>query len=435
LLTGRQPWETLDEKIAKLQAREDPALPSANVREDKRSAPETSTQLRRSMTGPLDSIVLMAMRFDPKQRYQSAADLASDLQRFLDGEALTAYHEPVALRSIRMIKRKRVAIAVLVAFLALGAFGFRQWQRAEEQKAEAAQVQAKLSSYLDGLENRVKAGAAPQNPPAEIHEIQSLKNEFTTQFAKAVAARPGHSQERDDLLRRGIRILDNFRGSPAVNSALALELADAYQKLGSLQEMLLEGSNRKIAAGTLEKAATVLLMIPAADPLYANARALLEALRPRIAGLGGTQPAPEAVPVVNTQPPAPEPPKQDAVRPKPRQIAKAPEVTTPEPPQTTPPQVAEPPKLSPAEMRELQNREGLVESKIAAADAAVNPIRASLAAQGQVLNETLLTAITQMHLRLDRANREIAQGEAEAARGDLAAAEAFATRALREVGR
>jgi hypothetical protein len=50
----------------------------------------TANRLRRILRGDLDNIVLMAMRKEPERRYGSSQQMASDIQRYLDGKPVIA---------------------------------------------------------------------------------------------------------------------------------------------------------------------------------------------------------------------------------------------------------------------------------------------------------------------------------------------------------
>lgn len=53
-----------------------------------------------SLAGPIEQIVLRAMARDRDRRYQTAAELAADLQRFVDGRAPLAAQLPIEPRAI-----------------------------------------------------------------------------------------------------------------------------------------------------------------------------------------------------------------------------------------------------------------------------------------------------------------------------------------------
>jgi serine/threonine protein kinase len=444
LITGRQPYENFDDKVARLASREDPPLPSANIRQDLRATPESTAQRRRATMGALDSIILMAMRYDPKERYQSAADFANDLQRFLDGESLTAYREPVAVRSMKLLKRKRAAIAVLAGFLVLGSFGAWQWERAEKQKAVAAHAQAQLRGLMDQLETRAAAAHGKPNP-AEIRDVRQLKRAFATDFTTAVAVRPGNSPERTALLGRGIRYLDTIREAGMLDTQFSLEIADAYEQLGVLQDKTSGGKDRQAALATYYKAADILTGIYPANAGNATVRAQLDRLNQRIASMGGssvevahgldqekksTASADSPTGVVKAA--------KVPVRPTPlrtEKTADANESTAGSDPPAPPPQAPAPSTIAPAERRELENRVIDVRASIDSAEQAMQPYRDSLAATGQTLSPDLTATMTRMHAALERANRDISDGDAAAAKEDLAAAAALAAKVLHAVGR
>jgi tetratricopeptide (TPR) repeat protein len=126
LLTGRPPFraatplETLQQVLE-----EDPVPPS---------------RLQRSAAGDTETICLKCLRKEPGKRYASAADLADDLKRSLNGESIRARRTSRVERLGRWCRRNP-RVAVLVGLLALvlagGLTGVAvQWQRAERQREE-----------------------------------------------------------------------------------------------------------------------------------------------------------------------------------------------------------------------------------------------------------------------------------------------------------
>jgi eukaryotic-like serine/threonine-protein kinase len=53
----------------------------------------------------------------PDDRYRSAEALASDLARYLDGDAVSAHRESVGERSLRFARKYRVAILLVAGYL------------------------------------------------------------------------------------------------------------------------------------------------------------------------------------------------------------------------------------------------------------------------------------------------------------------------------
>ena len=80
LLTGRIPYDTIEEKQASIAGRQTPPLPSRLIRLKADGAPV----FRQRRLHELDRIVLRALNLNAADRYVSASELASDLQKFLE---------------------------------------------------------------------------------------------------------------------------------------------------------------------------------------------------------------------------------------------------------------------------------------------------------------------------------------------------------------
>lgn len=65
----------------------------------------------------LSAIVARAMAEDPNGRYPDVASLAADLARLLDGERVWAHAEGPAERALRLLRRHRVAVGLVLAYL------------------------------------------------------------------------------------------------------------------------------------------------------------------------------------------------------------------------------------------------------------------------------------------------------------------------------
>jgi eukaryotic-like serine/threonine-protein kinase len=66
---------------------------------------------------PLRAIAHKAMAERPADRYPSVGALAADLERFLDGAAVSAYPEDLLRRAARIAARHRVAVGIVAAYL------------------------------------------------------------------------------------------------------------------------------------------------------------------------------------------------------------------------------------------------------------------------------------------------------------------------------
>ena len=68
---------------------------------------------------PLEAICLKALAFEPDGRYAGAAELASDLGRYLEGDPVSAYPEGLLGRALRFASRHRTPILVLLAYVVM----------------------------------------------------------------------------------------------------------------------------------------------------------------------------------------------------------------------------------------------------------------------------------------------------------------------------
>jgi len=129
LLTGRPPFKAATPLDALMQVRQTEPVPPGQLQ------PQTPTDL--------ETICLKCLRKEPHQRYQSAATLADDLRRFLEGRPITARPVGRLERAAKWVKR-RPAMAAVYALVVLlvgvglgGGSAFWLWQQAEEGRSEA----------------------------------------------------------------------------------------------------------------------------------------------------------------------------------------------------------------------------------------------------------------------------------------------------------
>ena len=78
-------------------------------------------QRNRAVPRRLEAICLKALSADPEQRYTGAAELAAEVVRFLDGQAVFAYREGVLERLGRWAWRYRAPILLVAAYLLMRA--------------------------------------------------------------------------------------------------------------------------------------------------------------------------------------------------------------------------------------------------------------------------------------------------------------------------
>lgn len=89
-----------------------------------------ATRLRHILQGELDWIVMKALDKDRTRRYETAASLADDVNRYLEGEAVRACPPTTAYRVSKFVKRYKasIAVAMVMVVLLLGGIAATSWQ-------------------------------------------------------------------------------------------------------------------------------------------------------------------------------------------------------------------------------------------------------------------------------------------------------------------
>jgi tetratricopeptide (TPR) repeat protein len=155
---------------------EEPPPPSTRIADDesgRRRAARRGVdprQLRRQLRGELDWIVARAMARDRERRYGSAAELADDLERFLDGRPVAAGPPSRGYRLRKLVLRHRSeSAAIALAAAAILGFGgamtlqsgrlARALERAERERATADRVSEFLVELFEQPDPSVARGA------------------------------------------------------------------------------------------------------------------------------------------------------------------------------------------------------------------------------------------------------------------------------------
>jgi serine/threonine protein kinase len=77
----------------------------------------TPERLRQALRGDLDTIVAKALKHNPAERYESVAEFADDLRRYLAHQPIAARADTRAYRAAKFVRRHRRALAGTAASL------------------------------------------------------------------------------------------------------------------------------------------------------------------------------------------------------------------------------------------------------------------------------------------------------------------------------
>ncbi len=235
LLAGASPFIFPSMRLTDIEraiCEKDPPQPSQSIGTDDsaetRSIADARSsspaRLRRVLEGDLDNMVFMAMRKEPERRYASAQQLASDIQRYLDGKPVIARRDTLSYRSAKFVRRHwlPVAASVSVGFLIL-AFATTTYiqssriaaerDRVAEQRALAERERVRAEAVSSFLVNLFKL-----SDPQENRGNQVTARELLDLSAKRLEA--------------------GLQDQPATKAALLATVGAVYDSLGQYQDAL-----------------------------------------------------------------------------------------------------------------------------------------------------------------------------------------------------
>ena len=222
IFTGRHPLEMKSSSIAQTLATIQTAVP---VR------PST---IVKELRGDLETILLKAVEKDRSRRYQSAADLASDLTRFLNDEPIMARPPSTAYALRTFARRNRTLVGgFLATVLALSAgivgttVGLVRARHAETLAEDEAARSLRVADFLkDTLRSVDPNLAVPVDP--KLQKIDPWRNAWRGEQGWGFAGTPGHKATIVEMLKSAAAQLDRrFAADPLVRADLSLLLGQS----------------------------------------------------------------------------------------------------------------------------------------------------------------------------------------------------------------
>lgn len=198
LLTGHDPYPLKNRshvEIARAIAETQPILPSAVIDADGSKTREgTRERLQKRLRGDLDNIALMALRKEPRRRYQSVDQMSEDIHRHLQGLPITARKDIFLYRSAKFLQRNKTAIAITVfALLAITiSTGIIQW-RANRQARYANEFAEEIRYIETMLLSTYTAPLHDVRPKMRLARQRLQRIEKITQEGGDLAYGPGNN--------------------------------------------------------------------------------------------------------------------------------------------------------------------------------------------------------------------------------------------------
>ena len=218
LLTGRSPYHVESQTHGALAAAitgQEPERPSAAViRPDENPAGDQTPSLRlqRQLRGDLDFILLKALRKEPEKRYASAAELADDIRRYMDGLPVAARKGTWTYLAGKFARRHRTIVAAATLVLVTLVAGIIVTAR-----------EARISE------------AHRRRADARFNDVRKLANSLMFEIHDSIQHLPGATAARRVILVRSLEYLDSLAKESDDEPDLRRELASAYSRIGAVQ--------------------------------------------------------------------------------------------------------------------------------------------------------------------------------------------------------
>jgi len=143
----------------------------------------------------LEWITLKALRKEKDRRYATAGELRDDLRRFLKGEMVQARPTGIGYKTVRMVRRNRVAsLAIATAVLALAAGGLA-W-RVQAERARARVQDRAGAERQRAVADPVPDGHALRHRNAQVVEALDEDRPGVAAVLELAQDHPGHPLQR-----------------------------------------------------------------------------------------------------------------------------------------------------------------------------------------------------------------------------------------------
>lgn len=267
LLTGTTPFDKerlrtvgFDE-LRRIIREEDPPKPSTRISTLGQAATTVSANRRsdprrlgRSIRGELDWIAMKALEKDRARRYETAADLARDVQRYLRDEPVEA-SPPSRLYCLRKFLRRNrgpALAATLISLALVGGIVGTTWGMIRAEGARDAEAQRAESEARERLRAEGAEAEAKRNE-REARSTTHLANEMVMFLKRDLLGTAVGSREpfekyppnpnltvREALDRAAASVGERFKGQRHVEAGIRMTIGEAYRRLGEHEKAINE---------------------------------------------------------------------------------------------------------------------------------------------------------------------------------------------------
>ncbi|MHB1034628.1 MAG: protein kinase domain-containing protein [Pirellulales bacterium] len=189
----------------------------------------------------LETIVLKAIACEPAHRYQSAGELARDLECFLEDRPIQARRTHAVERLWRWARRNRAVaglaastLLLLVLVAVVASVGYVRTTRANlDEAAQRKKAEATSALALEALDNIFRQFAPDRAvTPSELTVVSQAGEEI------AVPVQPVLSKEAAALLEHMLVFYDRLAKQGGDDAKLRRKVAEANRRVGDIRQRL-----------------------------------------------------------------------------------------------------------------------------------------------------------------------------------------------------
>ena len=280
----------------------DPQPPSRDL--TPRVKPTTRvTETRRTSYADLDRVVLMALRRNPLDRYETVQLFADDLRRCLDGRPVSARNQIWTYTFRKLVSRNKFATA-LVALVVIAAC-VAAWMAVSVliTRAQLDAKQAEIERFVALLNTKVARWPEAQQPVPfadRIADVKAANQLIASDTLDALSLQVQDLERFKRIVAELRRFLDRADELSQGQPPLRKEIAMGYREIGDFESTTkrAEIADRRQAAVSYQRAAVVAASVRTADRSWADQQ--VSELSGRLRQLDSTvvlpTPEPEAPP-------------------------------------------------------------------------------------------------------------------------------------------
>jgi tetratricopeptide (TPR) repeat protein len=212
--------------------------------------PPRPRKLNPKIPRDFETIVLKAIAREPADRYQSAGDLARDLQCFLEDRPIRARRTPAVERLWRWARRNRavaslsaVTLALLILVAVVASVGYVRTRAANVEEArQRKKAEATSALALEALDN-IFHQFAPDRAvtPSGLTVVSATGDEVS------VPVQPVLSKEAAALLEHMLVFYDRLAKQGGDDARFRRKVAEANRRVGDIRQRLGHSDQAKAA--------------------------------------------------------------------------------------------------------------------------------------------------------------------------------------------